>query len=169
MTSREKLANLTLPADEQILITRHFDAPRRLVYRAWTTPDLVARWWHARRGTVTLVEIDLTVGGRWRYVMVTDGGHEVGFHGEYRQIVPDERLVTTEVYEGLPAGVTEAQAATLNTATFAESGGRTTLTLLIEATSQAARDAILASGMQDGLNDALDLLEEVSLTEGVRN
>ncbi len=166
MTSSEKLANLTLPADEQILITRQFDAPARLVYRAWTTPELVARWWHARRGTVTLVEIDLRVGGGWRYVMVTDSGHEVGFHGEYRQIVPDELLVTTDIYEGLPAGVTDAQAGTVNTATFVESDGRTTLTLLIEATSRAARDAILASGMEDGLNDALDLLEEVSRSEG---
>jgi hypothetical protein len=81
------IATLTLPTDEQILITREFDAPRHLVYKAWTTPELVKRWWHANRGQVTLVEIDLRVGGKWRYVMVADDGFEVGFHGEYREIV----------------------------------------------------------------------------------
>src|SRR5919201_6586742 len=95
-------AMLTLPTDEQILITREFDAPRHLVYKAWTTPELVKRWWHANRGRVTMVEIDLRVGGKWRYVMAADDGMEVGFHGEYREIVPNERIVSTEVYEGLP-------------------------------------------------------------------
>jgi uncharacterized protein YndB with AHSA1/START domain len=92
-------ATVTLPTDEQILITREFDAPRHLVYKAWTTPELVKRWWSGHRGEVTTAEIDLRVGGRWRYVMVADGGFEVGFHGEYREIVPDERIVNTEVYE----------------------------------------------------------------------
>jgi uncharacterized protein YndB with AHSA1/START domain len=74
-------ATVTLPSDEEILITREFDAPRHLVYRAWTTPELVRRWWSARRGEATLVEIDLRVGGAWRFVMVADGV-EVAFHGE---------------------------------------------------------------------------------------
>jgi uncharacterized protein YndB with AHSA1/START domain len=161
MTSSGR-ATLTLPTDEQIMITREFDAPRALVYRAWTTPELVRRWWHAKRGEVTVLEIDLRVGGKWRYVMVADDGFEVGFHGEYLEIVPDERIVSTEVYEGLPEGVTEEQAATVNTATFAEAAGRTTLTLLIEATSKIARDAIIESGMENGLQDALDLLEETA-------
>ena len=155
-------ATLTLPTDTQILITREFDAPRQLVWRAWTTPELVARWWHAKRGEVTVVEIDLRVGGRWRQVMVTDNGTEVGFHGQYLEIVPDERLVSTEVYEGLPDGVSEEDGATVNTATFAEADGRTTLTLLIEATSRTSRDAIIESGMEGGLQDALDLLEETA-------
>src|SRR5712691_8578796 len=81
-------ATLTLPTDEQILITREFDAPRHLVYKAWTTPELVKRWWHANRGKVTVVEIDLRVGGKWRNVMAADDGMEVGFHGEYKEIVP---------------------------------------------------------------------------------
>ena len=93
-------AILTLPTDEQILITREFDAPKHLVYKAWTTPELVRRWWHANRGEVTVVEIDLRVGGKWRYVMVADDGFEVGFHGVYREVVADERIVTTEI-EGL--------------------------------------------------------------------
>lgn len=155
-------ATLTLPTDRQILITRGFDAPRHLVWRAWTTPELVAHWWHAKRGEVTVVEIDLRVGGHWRQVMVTDNGTEVGFHGQYLEIVPDERLVSTEVYEGLPNGVSEEDGATVNTVTFAEADGRTTMTLLIEATSRISRDAIIESGMEGGLQDALDLLEETA-------
>jgi len=161
MTSSGR-ATLTLPADEQILITREFDAPKHLVFRAWTTPELVRRWWHANRGEVTVVEIDLRVGGKWRYVMVADDGTEVGFHGAYLEVVPDERIVSTETYEGLPEGVTEEQGSTVNTATFAEAGGRTTVTLLIQATSKVSRDAIVDSGMEAGLQDALALLEEVA-------
>ena len=159
-------ATLTLPSDEQILITRVFDAPRQLVYKAWTTPELVKRWWHANRGQVTVVEIDLRVGGRWRYLMVADDGTEVGFHGEYREIVSDEQIVSTEVYEGLPPGVSEEQGGTINTATFAETDGRTTLTLLIQATSKISRDAIIDSGMEAGLHDALDLLEQTAKSLG---
>ena len=155
-------ATLTLPSDEQILITREFDAPRHLVYKAWTTPELVKRWWHANRGQVTVVEIDLRVSGKWRYVMVADDGMEVGFHGEYREIVPNERIVSTEIYEGLPEGVSEEEGGTVNTATFAEANGRTTLTLLIEATNKVSRDAIIDSGMEAGLQDALDLLEQTA-------
>ena len=155
-------ATLTLPTDEQILITREFDAPKELVYKAWTTPELVKRWWHANRGEATVAEIDLRVGGKWRYVMIADGGIEVGFHGEYREIVPNERIVSTEVYEGLPEGVSEHEAATVNTATFAEVDGRTTLTILVQATSKTSRDAIIDSGMETGLQDAMDLLEQVA-------
>ena len=80
-------AVVTLPTDTQILITRKFAAPKHLVYKAWTTPELVKRWWSADMGETTVAEIDLRVGGKWRYVMVADGGFEVGFHGEYREIV----------------------------------------------------------------------------------
>ena len=156
MTST-RTATVTLPADEQILITREFDAPRHLVYKAWTTPELVRRWWTANRGEMTVAEIDLRVGGRWRYVMVTPAGYEVAFHGEYREIIPNERIVSTEVYEAMPQG--EA----LNTLTFAErEAGRTTVTLLVEHASREHRDAHVNSGMEDGLQDALDLLEQVA-------
>src|ERR671915_2317828 len=151
-------ATVTLPTDEQILITREFDAPRHLVYQAWTTPDLVKRWWNAKRGEVTVAEIDLRTGGKWRYAMVTEDGFEVAFHGEYREIVPNERIVSTEAYEGVP----DADAnATLNTLTLTEENGRTTLTVLVQAPSKEIRDAIVESGMEDGLQDAMDLLEEV--------
>jgi uncharacterized protein YndB with AHSA1/START domain len=155
---------VTLPTDEQILITRAFDAPKHLVYKAFTTPELVKRWWHAKRGEVTLAEIDLRVGGKWRYVMVTEDGVEVGFHGEYREIVPTERIVSTEVYEGLPEGVSEEDGATVNTATFTDADGRTTLTILVQASSNVSRDAIIDSGMEGGLQDAMDLLEQVAVS-----
>jgi uncharacterized protein YndB with AHSA1/START domain len=157
-------AKVTLPTDEQILITRDFDAPRHLVYRAFTTPELVKRWWNAKRGKVTVCEIDLRVGGKWRSVMVTDDGFEVGFHGEYREIVPNERIVSTEIFEGLPEGVSEEDGGTVNTATFMENDGRTTLTILVQATNRVSRDAIIESGMEAGLQDAMDLLEEVAVS-----
>jgi uncharacterized protein YndB with AHSA1/START domain len=157
-------ATVELPTDEQILITREFDAPKDLVYKAFTTPELVKRWWHANRGEMTVAEIDLRVGGKWRYVMVADGGFEVGFHGEYREIVPTERIVSTEIYEGLPEGVSEEDGATVNTATFTEADGRTTLTILVQATSKVSRDAIIESGMEAGLQDALDLLEQAAIS-----
>ena len=157
-------AKVTLPTERQILITREFDAPKHLVYKAWTTPELVKRWWHANRGEATIAEIDLRVGGKWRYVMVADDGMEVGFHGEYREIVPNERIVSTEIYEGLPEGVSEEDGATVNTAKFTEADGRTTLTILVQATSKVSRDAIIESGMEDGLQDALDLLEQAALS-----
>ena len=158
-------AEVTLPADDQILITREFDAPKHLVYKAFTTPELVKRWWHAKRGEVTIAEIDLRVGGTWRYLAVTsEDGFEVGFHGEYREIVPNERIVSTETYEGLPEGVSEEDGTTVNTATFTEADGRTTLTILVQAPSKETRDAIIESGMEAGMQDALDLLEEVAIS-----
>jgi uncharacterized protein YndB with AHSA1/START domain len=149
-------ATVTLPTDTEILITREFDAPRHLVYRAWTTPDLVKRWWSGQRGEVISAEIDLRVGGMWRWVMVAHGGFEVAFHGVYREIVPDERIVTTEVFEGMPEG--EA----LNTLTFTEEDGRTTLTLLVEHSSREHRDAHVSSGMEAGMQESMDALERVA-------
>jgi uncharacterized protein YndB with AHSA1/START domain len=149
-------AVVTLPTDTQILITREFDAPRRLVYRAWTTPELVRRWWHAQRGEMTSVEIDLRVGGGWRFVMVTAGGREVAFSGRYREIVPDERLVWTEIYEAMP------DIETVQTMTLTERDGRTTMTILADHANQQDRDGVLASGMEDGMQDALSLLERVA-------
>jgi len=153
-----RTATVTLPADDQILITREFDAPKELVYKAWTTPELVRRWWSAKRGEVTVAEIDLRVGGTWRYVMIADGGIEVAFHGEYREIVPNERLVSTEVYEGMP----DAEA--LDTLTLSESEGRTTMTILVQHATKEHRDAHIESGMEDGMQDALDLLEQVAVS-----
>src|SRR5215208_878058 len=140
-----RTAKVTLPADDQILITREFDAPKHLVYKAFTTPELVKRWWSANRGEMNVAEIDLRPGGKWRYAMTMPDGAEVAFHGEYRDIVANERIVSTEVYEGVPGGE-----GTVNTATFTEVDGRTTLTILVQAPSKAVRDAIVESGMEDG-------------------
>ena len=98
-TSNSGAAVVTLPSDTQILITREFDAARHLVYKAWTTPELIRRWWSGDRGEVTIAEVDLRVGGAWRYVMIANGGFEVAFHGEFREVVPDERIASTEIFE----------------------------------------------------------------------
>jgi uncharacterized protein YndB with AHSA1/START domain len=149
-------AVVTLPTDTQILIRREFDAPKHLVYRAWTTPDLIKRWWSGERGEVTSVEVDLQVGGKWRYVMVAHGGFEVAFHGEYIEIVPNERIVSTEVYEGAPG------APAVNTFTLTEEGGRTTMTLLVEHDNKFNRDAHVNSGMEGGMQEGMDKLERVA-------
>jgi uncharacterized protein YndB with AHSA1/START domain len=151
-------ATVTLPTDEQIIITREFDAPKHLVYKAWTTPELVKRWWSGGHGEVTIAEIDLRVGGMWRYVMIANEGFEVGFHGEYREIVPDERIVSTEVYEGMPEG--EA----LNTLTLTEADGRTTMTILVQHSCKEHRDAHINSGMEAGMQKSMDLLEQVAVS-----
>ena len=150
-------ATVTLPADDQILITREFDAPRHLVFTAYTTPELVRRWWAGKRGEVTSCEIDLRVGGGWRYVMTANGGYEVAFHGEYREIVPDERIVSTEVFEGAP------ESEVVNVVTFAETDGRTTLELLTQCPDQETRDAIMGSGMEGGMQEGMDLLEQIAI------
>ena len=153
-------AEVTLPADTQILIKREFDAPKELVYKAYTTPELVRRWWHANRGEMKVCDIDLRVGGGWRFVMEAPNFGEVAFHGEYREIVPHERLVSTEVFEPFP------DSPSLNTLTLTEQDGRTLLTVLVEHETKQARDAHVESGMEDGLQDALDLLERVAVELG---
>ncbi len=158
MATTSGTAVVTLPADTQILITREFDAPKQLVYRAYTTPELIARWWSGDRGEVTSIEVDLRVGGTWRYVMVANEGFEVAFHGEYREIVPNERIVSTEVFEAVPDDFA------VDTATFAEHEGRTTLTILVQHSSKEARDAHIESGMEGGLQEALDHLEQVAIS-----
>jgi uncharacterized protein YndB with AHSA1/START domain len=151
-------AKVSLPTDTQILIEREFDAPKHLVYKAWTTPELVERWWAGQHGEVTLVEIDLRVGGTWRYVLVANEGFEVGFHGEYQELVPNERIVSTEVFEGFP------DAASLNTLTLTEVDGRTTMSVLVQHTTKEHRDGHINSGMEGGMQQSMDLLEEVAIS-----
>jgi uncharacterized protein YndB with AHSA1/START domain len=155
VTSSRK-AVVTLPEDTQILITREFDTPARLVYRAWTEPDLVRRWWSGDRGEMTSAEIDLRVGGTWRFVMTASAGFEVAFHGEYQEIVPAERIVSTEVFEGMP------DAGALSTITFSEGNGRTELRILVQHSSQENRDAHINSGMEDGMQESLARMEQVA-------
>jgi uncharacterized protein YndB with AHSA1/START domain len=150
-------AVVTLPSETQIRVVRDFDAPRRLVYKAWTTPELIRRWWSGDRGQVTEARVDLQVGGAWRYVMIANEGFEVAFHGEFREIVPEQRIVSTEIYEAMPEA-----GATVNTATFEEADGRTRLTLVMECPSREVRDGIVSSGMELGLQEALAHLEQVA-------
>ncbi|HET6532665.1 MAG TPA: SRPBCC family protein [Actinoplanes sp.] len=160
MATTSGTAKVTTPADNQILITREFDAPKHLVWRAYTTPELVKRWWAGDHGTVTTAEIDLRVGGRWRYVMDA-GGFEVAFHGEYREIQAPDRLVHTEAYEGIPE---PDEHAGLNTVTFTEKDGRTYLEMLCEYRDQADRDAVIESGMEGGMQTSMDALERVAVS-----
>jgi uncharacterized protein YndB with AHSA1/START domain len=152
-------ATVTLPTDTEILIVREFNAPKHLVYKAYTTPELVSRWWAGKRGKVTLAEIDLRVGGPWRYVMIASGGYEVAFHGEFHEIVPNERIVNTEVFEGAPDGSEPA----LVTVTFEEVGGRTLLSMLTRLESQDVRDMIIATGMEGGVQEGMDILEQIAI------
>ena len=149
-------AQVTTPSDTEILIEREFDAPRHLVYKAYTTPELVRRWWPGERGEMESCEIDLRVGGKWRYAMFAKGGFQVAFHGEFSEIVENERLVTTEVYEGAPGSPA------LNIVAFEESGGRTTLTILMRVESREVRDMIIDSGMEGGMQEGMDLLEQIA-------
>jgi uncharacterized protein YndB with AHSA1/START domain len=153
-------AKVTLPTDTEILIEREFDAPRHLVWKAYTTPELIKRWWSGGHGTVTSAEVDLRVGGSWRYVMVTGADFEVAFHGEFREISAPDRLVGTEIYEGAPEGMG------VITTTLTESGGRTTFRQLCDYGDQKVRDAVIESGMESGMQTALDELEKVAAALG---
>ncbi len=151
-------AVVTLPSDTQVLITREFAAPKQLVFQAWTTPELIRRWWGGDRGEVTSVVVDLRVGGSWRYVMKANAGFEVAFRGEYREIIPNERIVATDLFEGMP----DAEA--LTTLSLSETNGRTILTLLVDHTSQEHRNTHINSGMEEGMQESMDHLERVALS-----
>jgi len=144
--------------DKQIEVVREFDAPRHLVFRAYTEPDLIKRWWAGRRGSVTVAEIDLRVGGGYRYAMSAkgpEGAFEVAFHGTFKEVVPNERIVHTEIYEGQP----DEEA--LTTVTFEERDGRTVLRMLVEMGSTETRD-LMAGQMEVGVQEGFDVLEEIA-------
>ena len=153
--NRHGTAMVTLPTDREILITRQFDAPAALIFKAWTTPELVKRWWGFETSEWLVCEIDLREGGSWRYVTREEDGTEVGFHGVYRAIESPERLVSTEVFEGFPDG--EA----LDTLTLEERDGVTTMTVNVLHQSQEHRDAHIASGMEGGMQLSMNRLEDV--------
>jgi uncharacterized protein YndB with AHSA1/START domain len=155
---RHGSAVVTLPNDTEIVITRSFDAPAELVFRAYTTPDLVRRWWGFETSEWLVCDIDLRVGGSWRYVtreQTPEGPFEVGFHGEYREIAAPHRLVSTEVFEGMP------DAAALDTVVFDEVDGVTTMTMTVTHSCQEHRDGHIASGMEGGMQVSMDRLEDV--------
>jgi len=149
--------SISLPSDTDILFTREFDAPPHLVWEAMTRPEHVVRWWNCMEGyEMPVCDIELEIGGKWRYVLVDAKGNEVEFYGVYREIVPGQRLVNTEIFAPFPTNETQV------TYTFAARGQRTWLTALQHCRSKDARDTILRSGMEVGAALAYDLLEEVA-------
>ncbi|MDQ0922421.1 uncharacterized protein YndB with AHSA1/START domain [Pseudarthrobacter sp. W1I19] len=161
--SHTGILDVSFPSDEEILITRTVNAPRHLVYKAWTTPDLVRRWWPGRRGEMTVAEMDFRVGGAWRYVMVARGEFEVAFHGTYREIVPNERIVHTEIMETPGTAPDSEEGAVLNTVTFEEAdGGATLVSIRTDAGSKEVRDMIAQSGMEDGVREQFEIIEELA-------
>lgn len=151
---------VTAPGDREVVMTRVFDAPRRLVFEAWTKPELLQRWLLGPEGwSMPVCEVDLREGGSFRFVWRNDDGREMGMGGVYREIVPPERLVHTELFD---EDWTEGE--TVVTTVLTEDGGKTTMTSTVRYSSEAARDAALATGMTDGVAVTYDRLAELLRT-----
>ena len=136
---------------ERELVTTHtFDAPRELVWKAWTDPKLIPKWWGPRRYSTVVDKMDVRPGGRWRFVQRDAEGNEFGFHGEYREVEPPKRLVDTFEYEGMPGHVL------VETAIFEEVGGKTKLTQSSVFQSVEDLEGMLASGMEEGAAETME-------------
>jgi uncharacterized protein YndB with AHSA1/START domain len=159
-------AQVTLPSDREVKVTRSFKAPRALVYRAHTEPALVRRWLLGPPGwSMPVCEMDVRVGGKYRWRWRNDqDGSEFGFSGTFREVKAPERLVHSEAYEPGSVGGSFPGNDALVTVTFTEDGGVTTLTSLIDFGSKEARDAAMATGMTDGMEQSYQLLDKM-LTE----
>jgi uncharacterized protein YndB with AHSA1/START domain len=161
-------ATATITTDRQLVVSREIDASRDLVFRAWTSPELVRRWWAGRLGEVTVAEIDLREGGAWRQVTVMPGGMAIGLHGVYREVVPNERIVTTEIYELMAPGGSDPATADehvlLHTVTFSDLDGRTLLRLQVDCPSKADQDMIVNFWVNLGMQEQWDLLEQVAMS-----
>ena len=154
-TTRHSSATVTTPSEREIVITRSFDAPLDLVWQAMTTPRLVLRWWGPQWCPLVSCEIDLRVGGSWRYVSLADDGSELGWHGTYREIEPRERIVSTEVFEGFP------DAESVNTMTLTHAEGVTTAQTVVLHRSRENRDGHLQSGMEGGMQETFNRLDDL--------
>ena len=161
-TNRHGSATVTTPSDTEILIERKFDAPARKVFKAYTTPELVKRWWGFESSEWLECSIDLREGGTYRYA-TRDDGFEVGFHGTYREIEAPTRIVHTEVFEGHPNPDPDGSPA-IDTVDFIEQDGVTTMRLHVLMPSKADRDGLLASGMEQGMQTGYDRMEDVLTT-----
>jgi len=161
-----ELFRLTIdtPSDREIVMTRVFDAPRTLVFDAFTNPEFIPQWLTGRPDhTMPICEIDLRVGGAYRYVWRGPDGQEMSSKGIFREIVPPERVVATERFE--PSWY---QGENVNTTTFVESGGKTTVSLRIQCGSKEIRDGMLKSGMERGVAFSYDQLQAM-LTSSVQS
>ncbi|MBA3452638.1 MAG: SRPBCC family protein [Deltaproteobacteria bacterium] len=145
--------NVTTPDANEIHMTRAFNAPRRLVVKAMTTPELIKRWLGGRRTTVSVAEVDLRVGGSYRYVFRLPDGNEFFFTGVYSEISED-RIVHTELFNGEPPGA-------VVTTTLVEEAGKTTLHIVMRFESQAVRDMVVGTGMADGAGESYDELDKL--------
>src|SRR5271156_1384294 len=158
-----KTFNITAHSEREIVVTRVFDAPRRLVFDAYTKPELIKRWLLGPDGwSMPICEIDLRAGGKYRYVWRSDtNGHEMGMGGTYREVVPPERIVVTEVFD-------EAwyPGEAVDTIILTQQGGKTTLTQTILYNSRETRDAVLKSPMQTGMAASYDRLENFLPSSG---
>lgn len=151
---------VTTPSDREIVFTRVFEAPRSLVFDAWTKPELLKRWLGVRDGwTFAVCEVDLRVGGAYRYVWRGPDGSEMGMGGVYMEIAPPERIVATEKFDD-PWYEGEA----IDTTELVEQGGRTTVTLTVLYASRAVRDAVLETPAEHGLAEGYDQLAELLKT-----
>ncbi|MEX2046531.1 MAG: SRPBCC family protein [Chloroflexota bacterium] len=147
---------ITTPSEQEIVMTRIFDAPRRLVFDAWTKPELLRRWLGVRNGwTMAVCEVDLKVGGAYRYVWRGPDRAEMGMGGVYREILRPERIVCTEVFDD-PWYAGEAE----DTLVLVEDG-KTTCTMTVRYASRETRDAVLKSGMATGVAESYDKLDEL--------
>ena len=155
MTTAHKVGETTFttPSDREIVITRVVDAPRGLVFDAMTSPEHVPHWFGLRSFTLPVCEIDLRPGGAWRYVMRSADGTDMGMSGVYQEVLPPERLVSTESFDDYPGE-------SLNTVVLTEKDGKTTITVTVLYESKEIRDAVVASGMQDGAAETYDRLAE---------
>jgi uncharacterized protein YndB with AHSA1/START domain len=160
-------AQVTMPSEREVKVTRSFKAPRALVYKAYTDPQLVQRWLLGPPGwSMPVCEMDVRVGGsyRWRWRNDTDGS-EFGFAGTFRDVQPASRLVHTEAYDPGTVGGGYPGKEALVTVTFAEDAGVTTVTSLIDFGSKEARDGAVATGMTDGMEQSYQLLDRLLLDE----
>lgn len=148
-----KITLVAEPGKHEISMTRVFDAPRELVYKTYTDPAMLPQWWSPPGSTTTVDKMDVRPGGTWRYVQRAADGNEYGFHGVYHATVAPERLVHTFEFEGMPGHVL------LETITFIEQDGQTTLTDSLIFQSVADRDGMLNAGMEWGANGSMDRLE----------
>jgi len=145
---------VTTPTERELAMTRVFDAPRRLVFEAWTNPKHLPHWMLGPTGwTMPVCEIDLRPGGAWHFVWRRSDGTEMGMRGVYQEVVPPERLVSTESWGG-------DWPETLNTLVLSEEEGKTTITQRVLYPSKEARDAALRTGMQEGVIESFARLEE---------
>jgi uncharacterized protein YndB with AHSA1/START domain len=157
MNQSAKTLQLSTPSDREIVFTRAFDAPRDLVFEAWTNPEHVRHWWGLRGSTMVLCEADVRPGGSWRYVTTAEDGAEVPFTGVYQEVTPPERLVYTETYDVEPFNSGDPA---VNTVTFTEEEGATLMTITTVYPSKEVRDFVLGTGMEGGAAESFDRLAE---------